>query len=77
MAFAMEQYEMSERRACKLVDLDRSSYRYEPRPDHNAELRQELVESGASETAVRIPAIACGADQARISGERAARVSAV
>ena len=44
MAFAMEQYEMSERQACKLVDLDRSSYRYEPRPDHNAELRQELVQ---------------------------------
>jgi putative transposase len=40
----MEQYEMSERQACKLVDLDRSSYRYEPRPDHNAELRQELLE---------------------------------
>lgn len=40
----MKQYEMSERQACKLVDLDRSSYRYEPRPDHNAELRQELVE---------------------------------
>jgi putative transposase len=37
-------YEMSERHACKLVDLDRSSYRYEPRPDHNAELRQEVVE---------------------------------
>jgi len=37
VAFAMEQYEMSERQACKLVDLDRSSYRYEPRPDHNAE----------------------------------------
>ena len=44
MAFAMEQYEMSERQACKLVDLDRSSYRYEPRPDHNVELRQELVQ---------------------------------
>src|SRR4051812_8889050 len=29
---------MSERRACKLVDADRSSYRYEPMPDHNAEL---------------------------------------
>jgi putative transposase len=40
----MEQYEMSERQACKLMDLDRSSYRYEPRPDHNVELRQELVE---------------------------------
>jgi hypothetical protein len=44
VAFAMEQYEMSERQACKLVDLDRSSYRYAPRPDHNAELRQKLVE---------------------------------
>ena len=44
MAFAMEQYQMSERRACKLVDLDRSSDRYEPQPDHNAELRQELVQ---------------------------------
>ena len=43
VAFAMAQYQMSERQACKLVDLDRSSYRYEPRPDHNAELRQELV----------------------------------
>ena len=43
VAFAMAQYEMSERQACKLVDLDRSSYRYEPRPDHNAGLRQELV----------------------------------
>ena len=28
---------MSERQACKLVDLDRSSYQYEPRPDHNAD----------------------------------------
>ena len=61
-----EQFQVSERRACKLVGLDRSSYRYEPRPDHNAELRQELVESGAAETAVRIPAIACAAEQARI-----------
>lgn len=34
---------MSERRACKLVDIDRSSYRYEPRADHNATLRDDLV----------------------------------
>ena len=27
----------------RLVELDRSSYRYEPRADHNAELREELV----------------------------------
>jgi len=34
---------MSERTACKLLDVERSSYRYEPRPDRNAELRDELV----------------------------------
>jgi putative transposase len=39
----MEQFQITERRACKLVALDRSSYRYEPRPDHNAALRQELI----------------------------------
>lgn len=39
----MATYGLSERRACKLVDLGRSSYRYEPRPDHNGALRQELI----------------------------------
>lgn len=34
---------MSERRACKLLGVDRASYRYEPRPDRNAELREELL----------------------------------
>ena len=42
-AFAMEQFAMSERRACRLAELDRSSYRHEPRADHNAQLREELV----------------------------------
>jgi hypothetical protein len=32
----MEQFDLSERRACKLVELDSSTYRYEPRADHNA-----------------------------------------
>ena len=34
---------LSERRACKLLAMERSSYRYEPRPDRNVELRGELV----------------------------------
>ena len=34
---------MSERTACKLLDVERSSYRYEPSPDRNAELRDELL----------------------------------
>ena len=33
---------MSERRACKLLGVDRASYRYEPVFDRNAELREEL-----------------------------------
>ena len=34
---------MSERRACKLLEVDRSSYRYELQPDRNAILRGELI----------------------------------
>ncbi len=34
---------MSERTACKLLEMERSSYRYEPRPDRNAGLREALV----------------------------------
>jgi putative transposase len=43
VAFAREQFRVSERRACKLLGVDRGSYRYEPRPDRNAELREALV----------------------------------
>jgi len=34
---------VSERRACKLLEMDRSSYRYEPQMDRNAALREELI----------------------------------
>lgn len=43
VAFVMTGFNYSERRACKLLDMDRSSYRYEARPDGNAELREELI----------------------------------
>jgi putative transposase len=43
VAFVSEQFRLSERTACKLLEMERSSYRYEPRPDRNAELRSELV----------------------------------
>ena len=42
VAFAMEKYGLSERHACELNCVDRSSYRYEP--DRNAELRTRLTE---------------------------------
>ncbi len=65
VAFAIQQFGMSERQACKLVKLDRSSYRYEPLPDHNAQLREELVEPRASEAALRLPATPRAASQTR------------
>ena len=43
MAFVQAEHGLSERTACKLLEMERTSYRYEPRPDRNAELREELL----------------------------------
>jgi len=43
VAFACGQFQVSERQASKLLGMDRGSYRYEPRPDRNAQLREDLV----------------------------------
>ena len=43
MAFVSAQFRLSERTACKLLRVERSSYRYEPRPDRNIALREELA----------------------------------
>jgi putative transposase len=44
VAHVIEKFAISERRACELLDMDRTSYRYRPRPDRNVELRQRLLE---------------------------------
>ena len=44
MAFVMQEFRYSERRACELLEVDRSRDRYEPQPDHNTELRQSIIE---------------------------------
>ena len=43
VAFISAGFQLSERTACKLLGVERSSYRYEPRPDRNIELREALV----------------------------------
>jgi putative transposase len=43
VALACQQFQVSERRACKLMGMDRGSYRYEARPDRNGPLREALV----------------------------------
>ena len=54
MAFVSVEFRLSERTACKLLGVERSSYRYEPRPDRNIELREEAGEAGAAEAALRL-----------------------
>jgi putative transposase len=44
VAHIIEQFQMSERRACELLDVDRSSYRYRRRADRNVGLRRRLLE---------------------------------
>jgi putative transposase len=40
----MTEYGVSERQACRLLEVDRTSYRYEARSDRNASLRQAVIE---------------------------------
>jgi putative transposase len=40
----MKEFGYSERAACKLLEIDRTSYRYAPKPDRNEKLRQDLNE---------------------------------
>ena len=42
VAFLQERYPLSERRACKIVGLCRSSCRYQAKPSNDAEIRSRL-----------------------------------
>ena len=55
VAFVITEYRYSERQACKLLDLDRASYRYAARPDRNMELQAATGCAGAAKTALRVP----------------------
>jgi len=43
VAFVVEKFQRSERQVCKLLEVDRSSYRYEPRPRDDGRIREEMV----------------------------------
>jgi putative transposase len=43
VALVMKEKRFSERRACKLLGVDRATYRHQPEPDRNALLREELI----------------------------------
>lgn len=44
VALLMAEHQFSERHACRLLGLDRTTYRYEVTPDRNAKLREALME---------------------------------
>jgi putative transposase len=44
VAFVIGEFRFSERPACRLLDLDGASYRYESRPDHNEKVREALLQ---------------------------------
>lgn len=44
LAVIMAEDALAERYACRLLEVDRSTYGYEPRPDQNAKLREALLE---------------------------------
>lgn len=43
VALLVSEHQLSERQACRLLDLDRATYRYEARPDSNSQLREALL----------------------------------
>jgi hypothetical protein len=43
VAFVSVEFRLSERTACKLLGVERSSYRYEPRPDRNIERKRPRI----------------------------------
>jgi len=43
VALLVAEYRFSERHACKLLGMDRSTYRYDARPDTNQQLREALL----------------------------------
>jgi putative transposase len=45
VTLVMAEHGLSQRHACKLLEVDRSTYRYEPRPDRNAQLRVALIDA--------------------------------
>lgn len=48
MSYVVKQYEMSERHACRLLEISRSSYRYRAQnPERDEELRTRLKELAA------------------------------
>lgn len=77
VAFACEQFLVSERRACKLLGITRATYRYEPKPDRTVELQEDVMGVGTAEAATRLPSTARAARTAESARRRDTDLSAV
>jgi hypothetical protein len=77
VALIMAEHALGERHACKLLGVDRSTYRYEPRPDRNAKLKEALLTLAKQQPPVRLQAAVGTAGAAGLGGGREASSSAV
>ena len=71
-----QQYAFSQRRACRLLTMSVSSYRYQTKRSDEG-LRSVPGGTGAGEAAVRLSALACFAATQGRDGESQARASGV
>ena len=77
VAFISVEFRLSERTACKLLGVERSSYRYEPRPDRNIELREALVKLARQKPRYGYRRLHVVASTSRPRGQREACLPAV
>ena len=69
VTLVMTEHRLSERQACRLLEVDRATYRYEARPDRNAGLREALIALAREKPRLRLSAAVGDSDAAGAGGE--------
>ena len=77
VALVMAEHCLSDRQACRLLELDRTTYRYEARPDANEKLREALVTLARQKPRYGYRRLWGDPDAPRLGREREAHLPAV
>ena len=77
MAPVIARIQRSEREACKLLEVDRTSYRYEPRPREDGRFREEMVALAKQTPRHSYRRLGCCSGTARLEAESQAAAPAL